>query len=89
MNISKGALSLGKGAVDWMAANPKTSLMLGNMAQSALAPDPVEEQIRLEEERRRMSNIAGIGGDDSGQYVGRSYGLASQASHDDLYAPTY
>ena len=55
-----------KSAGGFIAENPQVALMGGQLLQSAFAADPVEEQLRLEEERRKASQFYGIKGSGEG-----------------------
>lgn len=84
---STGVMGAIEGAGAWMAANPMATMVGGQMMSSAFAPNQTDEQLRLEEERRKGSNIAGISGTGEGSPI--SLGLIQQAQQQDLKAPTY
>ncbi len=85
--LVESAVSLGKAAGGWMTANPALTVAGAQGVQAALAPDPYEEALKAEEERRRRSNIAGIYGSGEGEAIG--LGLLDRAQTADLYTPTY
>ena len=88
--LGAGAAKVGaavKGAAGWMAANPMATMVGGQMLSSAFTPSASEEMMKLEEERRKRSNIAGVYGTGEGSPI--SLGLIQQAQQRDISTPTY
>ncbi len=77
--------SAAAGAGEWMTANPIPTMMAGQLATAAFTPSAAENQAEMDEQRRRNSNIAGVGYYGEGDAIG----LAQRAQQQDLQSPTY
>lgn len=72
--------SVAKEGFTWMGDNPIPTLMMGNMVQGFMQPDPYKEFVKQQEWERNNANIAGVYGDGrTGQINLPGAGLITQA----------